>query len=127
MVYAPHARSCISIPFNEIPHLFVVMNDPCPDGHCLLVMVSSVKPNRKHDPSCILDDGDHPYIDHESYAVYRLADTMLVSHISKMVDLKYYEPRVDMDAAIFEKISAGLFASDETRNRVIKYANAVGV
>lgn len=127
MAYVPHARSCLSIPFNEVPHLFVVLNDPCPDGQCLLVMVSSVKPNRHYDPTCVLDDGDHPYIDHKSYIVYRLAEAMQVSRISKMVALKYYEPRMDMDPAIFQQICDGLFESDETRPRLINYAKKAGI
>lgn len=127
MAYIPHARACISIPFNEIPHLFVVLNDPCVDGLCLLVMVSSIREGRVHDATCILDDGDHPYIDHPSYIVYRLADTMPAARISKLVELKYYDPRVNMDPAIFARVLDGLFKSDETKQRVIKYANSVRI
>jgi len=127
MAYLPHARACLSIPFNEVPHLFVVLNDPCPAGECLLVMVSSIKDNRIHDAACVLDDGDHPYVDRPSYMVYRMAETMQAARISKMVELKYYEQRVNMDPAIFDKICAGLFASEETKLRIIKYAKAQGI
>ena len=90
-------------------------------------MVSSIKDNRIHDAACVLDDGDHPYVDRPSYMVYRMAETMQAARISKMVELKYYEQRVNMDPAIFDKICAGLFASEETKLRIIKYAKAQGI
>lgn len=127
MAYLPYQRACLSIPFNEVPHLFVVMNDPTADGDCLLLMVSSDKENRMHDTTCALDDGDHPYVDRPSHIVYRIAETMRAAHIARMVELKYYEPRVDMDVALFERVADGVFASDDTRQRIITFAKTCGL
>lgn len=127
MPYSPYKGACLSIPFNNVPHLFVVMNGPCKDGNCLLVMVSTIKPDQRYDDTCVLNAGDHAYINRPSYLVYRSAETMRAAHITKMVGLKYYEERDDMESKVFQRIVEGLFASEDTRGRIINYATSVGL
>lgn len=123
--YVPHRRACFLRPYNDVPHLFVVLNDPCKDGQCLCVMLSSVKPNRKHDAACMLKAGDHEFIKAETYLVYRLAEVERAEHITKMVGLNYYVLKSDMSEEAFAKVLAGLHSSDETRPRLITYINDV--
>ena len=96
-------------------------------GQCLTVMVTSIKEGRAYDAACVLDVGDHPYITKRSYLLYRMADAQLADHISKMVELSYYEVNEDMGAEVFERIARGLFDSEEVKMRVIRYANSVGI
>lgn len=127
MPYSPHRRACLLIPFNDNPHLFVVLNDPCKDGYCLLVMVSSIKNDRPYDGACLLNQGEHEFIAHPSYVVYRLANLARAIHISNMVDKKYYIEKPDIEEEIYERVITGLIASDETRPRIIEYAKNVGI
>jgi len=73
--YIPYRTASYLAPVPDIHHLYAVMNDPCPEGLCLMVNVTSIRA-RYHDPACLLDDGDHPFIQHPSYMLYRLAATM---------------------------------------------------
>jgi hypothetical protein len=125
--YAPYKGATILAPYNEVPHLFVVMNDPCKDGLCLLVMVTSIKPNKHYYSACILDVGDHPFLRHPSHVLYRMAEPVRMTHIVKMVDLHYYTPKDDLDASIFSRVAGGVYASDDTPLRIIRYAKANGI
>ncbi|GAB9205978.1 hypothetical protein BDS110ZK18_22570 [Bradyrhizobium diazoefficiens] len=127
MAYVPYRQACLLRPFNEKPHLFAVLNDPCGEGLCLSVMVSSIKEGRNHDKACILDPGDHEFIKVPSYLVYRLAETDAVTHISAMVEKKYYITKDNVSDEVFKRIVAGLHASDEVRPRIVSYAKKNGI
>src|SRR5687767_10744894 len=126
MGYDPHQGAALLIPFNNVPHLFSVMNDACENHSCLLIMISSIKSNKAHDPTCILRPGDHDFIRHESFLVYRLAREVHKAHLAKMVDQRLYFEKNDFREDVFRRIAAGIFDSDETRGVVRKYANNVG-
>ena len=127
MPYAPYKGATILAPYNEVPHLFVVMNDPCPDGFCLLVMITSIKPNKHYDRACVLGPGDHPFLKHPSHVLYRMAEPVRASRIVKMVGLHYYTPKDDLDPTVFSRVADGVYASDDTPLRIIRYAKANGV
>lgn len=124
MGYAPYELGAILIPYNEALHLFAVMNDPCADGLCLLLMVTSIKPKRSFDGTCILNDGDHEFLRHQSYIAYRIAQQARAVHIGRMVDQGFYQRKEDWEASVFNRIAAGLYASPETARGMIKYAQA---
>jgi hypothetical protein len=127
MPYKPSCGDCLLIPYNNVPHLFVVMNDPCKDKLCLLVMVSSIKENRHHDDACILKKGDHDFISRRSYVVYRLAETSLASHITNMVEKNFYVRKGTLSNEVFNRIVDGLETSSETRPTMLKFAREVGL
>ena len=114
-------------PFNEKQHLWIVMNDECAAGQCLLLMVTSVYPTRKSDESCLLNIGDHPFIMHPSYIAYRLAQMPRAQHIRKMLASKFYIPKEDFSGPVFARIAGGIFTSDEASGAVQKYAAAIGL
>ena len=122
MPYAPYEMAGLLMPYNENPHLFAVMNDPCKDGLCLVLMVTSVKLNRYHDATCLLTIGDHPFIRHPSWIAYRIAETPRAGHISNMVDKKLFVPKEGWTPAVFNRIAAGIYTSDDTRGAIEKYA-----
>lgn len=127
MSYSPYVRACLLIPFNDKPHLFVVLNDPCEDELCLLVMFSSNKDGKYHDPACVLQKGAHEFIDKATHVVYRLANTIAASHISNMVEKRYYIPKEDLSVETFAEVVSGLHSSDETKPFAIKYAKKNGI
>jgi hypothetical protein len=125
--YRPYQKAGLLIDYNGSPHLFVTMNDPCPDGLCLLIMVTSVKQGRHYDSACVLDVGDHPFIRHPSFCLYRLAECIRAQHIAKMVDAGVYATKADFSPTVFVRIASGLYASPEVRPRIVTYARAQGV
>lgn len=86
-------------------------------------MVTSIKLGRKYDDACELDVGDHPYLTKPSYLLYRMAECTSVRHIVNMVAKQYYNPRQDMSDPVLIKIIDGLYDSEDTKARIIKYAN----
>lgn len=127
MAYQPYRGATLLIPYNNAPHLFAVLNDPCKDGLCLLVMLTSIKEGRVHDPACTFAGGEHEFINKPSYILYRMAEHVMARHISNMVEKGYYTPKADLDAAQLARVTAGLFDSEETRLKMIKYATACGL
>jgi hypothetical protein len=127
VAYAPYRKAALLIPFNDVPHLFVVMNNPDKDGLCLLVMISSTKQGRSHDKACLLKAGDHEFIKHDSHIVYRLAYHSPSVHVSNMVQRKLYSEKTDVSDELFSRISEGLRTSDETTPAILRYAKEVGI
>lgn len=127
MPYAPYRGACLFIPYNDVPHLFVVLNDPCKDGLCLLVMASSIKQNRHHDSACLLDKGDHDFITKPTYIVYRIAYQARAVHISGLVEKGYYKIADDASDDLLQRVTQGLFVSDELTGTMDKYARSVGL
>jgi len=121
---SPYKRSSLLAPFNELPHLFAVLNDPCRDGLNLLVMITSIKEGRIYDQACVLKSGDHPFIIRPSYLLYRMAETVKTQHISKMIKSRYYLKKEDFEAPVFQRIANGIYTSDETKLRILNYAKA---
>lgn len=127
MAFVPYKGATLLIPYDDVPHLFVVLNAPCKDGLCLLAMVTSIKENRYHDSACILKVGDHKFIKWDSYVLYRLATYAKSAHISNMVTKGLYIQREDVKTDVLERIIAGLWDSDNTTGATLKYAKSVGL
>ena len=90
-------------------------------------MLTTLKVDRPCDKACVLTADEHEFIRHDSYIVYRLADTALAAHVSNMVEKRLYTPKQDVSEAVFKKIVAGLYASDNTKPRILRYAESVGL
>lgn len=103
------------------------MNDPDPQGQCLLVMATSIKKGRNCDPGCKLAAGCHSFISRPTYILYRLAACSPAAHIGNMVDKKYYTQKSDVSQDVYDLIRKGLYASDETRQVILGYARSVGI
>lgn len=125
--YVPYRTASFLGEINEIHHLFAVMNDPCGLSRCLVINVTSIKDGRYYDAACVLNAGDHPFIKHPSYMLYRLADTVRSDRIGKFVDLNYYLTKQDWHPDVFQRIIDGIRSSDDTSGRIVKYADTNGI
>jgi hypothetical protein len=122
MTYTPYKGACLLMPYNEVPHLFFVLTATCPNGNCLITMLTSIKAGRYYDRACVLDVGDHDFIKAQSYILYRMAEQPRASHISKMVSKGYFVPRSDASNEVLIRVCDGLVASDDARLSDVKYA-----
>ncbi len=121
MPYVPFKKGTLLIPYNNINHLFVIVTGKCGNGQHLIVNFTTVRPNIAHDPACIVEAGDHPFIKAQSYALYRSADIQDADRLTKMVGLQYYKPQNDASDALLIKMRAGIRGSQYTPRRIINY------
>ncbi|MDX9972581.1 MAG: hypothetical protein RBU21_06295 [FCB group bacterium] len=57
--------------------------DVYPSKAVVLVPMTSQSPDKRIDPSCLLNPGDHPCCKHPSFIDYRYAETFLLSELEK--------------------------------------------
>lgn len=125
--YVPYRKAGLLIPFNEVPHLWAIMNDECSAGLCLTIMITSIRAGKYYDPACVLNAGDHSFIQHPSYLLYRMAETLPANRISRLVSKNYYITKDDFDSVVFARIAEGIRKSEDTPLRIVRYANENGI
>ena len=121
MTFVPSKKSTLLIPSGETNHLFVILTDACSQHQHLLVSFSTIRQECFHDPSCIVTEGEHPFIKRPSFLAYNHARTELHSHLVKCVSGWTFRPHAPVTDDLFEKICRGLIESDHTPNRIKKY------
>jgi len=135
-LFVPLKRATLLIPSGtendkDRKHLFVLLTDPQDDdagNKCvLLVSLSTVKPNLPHDKTCILYQGDHPFIKRESYVVYQMARIEEVAKILRGVKSGQLVAQAPMDGAIFARVCKGFEESRLTPPKLLDfYRKATG-
>jgi hypothetical protein len=93
---------------NNKEHLHVVVAGPNKNGTFIWVSVYSVKNGIYHDPTCILNGGSHPFLPNKSYIAYNFATFQKMSHLNKMVGLRYYRQSADLDPADLARTRHGM-------------------
>ena len=92
-----------------------------------MLMVTTIYPDHQYDPACLLSTGDHEFITRPSYVLYRMADTMPAGLITGYVKRQVSFAKPDLSTELFERMANGIFASDETRGRIITFARKAGL
>lgn len=124
MAYVPYKGGTLLIPTgNSGYHLFVILTDRCAAGQHLLANFTSVPDTGAYDQTCLINPGEHPFVKHPSYVMYRLAEVQLAVRLTKMVNSMFYRVGDDADAALVAKMRAGIPVSLFTRQFVIQYNN----
>lgn len=114
----PHALGdCFLIPSGGKHHLFTIVLGPeplegyGPNDQVVLVSVTTIKPDAPHDTACVLQAGDHPFITHDSYVLYRKPEIRTVQEVDKMIETMGWQPREACTPAVHARIVAGLRTS----------------
>ena len=113
-------------------HMFVVVCGPIlrrsPDypfpqsGEVLLVPIHSYNPNHpKHDATCLLEKGDHPFIVHTSYVNYRSARHNSEKYLLQKINSREYRTDQPMDEQIVQRIHNGFYKTRHYKNFVFDY------
>jgi hypothetical protein len=88
-------------------HLWIIISDPGQDAEkVLIVNMTSWKPQK--DQACILDVGDHPYIQHRTCINYREAKVVTLEQLHQLQDsgkIKILDP---LSPALLKKIRAAV-------------------
>lgn len=91
-------------------HLWVVVNNPAAHGgEAVIVNVSTQRPGAE--TTCVLSEGEHPFIQHQSYVRYQSARKVGVPALQAAVKAGLLKPRAAVNAALLAKIKAGAQAS----------------
>lgn len=126
-IYSPYRKGTVLAPVGGSNHLHVICNDPVhyPINGCDCVLVVNITtvypPPAMYDPACILHNGEHPFITHDSYVFYADAIIWKVPNVISRQQSGELIPKPDMDEAIFQRIISGFEASDFTLPRIKKF------
>jgi hypothetical protein len=107
------------VPSGPDQHLFIVCNDTCKLGLNLLVNISSYYDGC--DKTCLLDEGDHPFVKHLSYVFYARAILSHAAQIDRGLNGKILKPQPDMIEEVFRRVEAGITVSPDTPGNILKY------
>lgn len=103
-------------------HLWFVIAKSNPTGNIAVVNITHHRPGtRDEDGSCVLVEGDHPFIDRDSDVRYADARTFTPAQQKMMEGAPdAYPPRQKAAREIVEKMRAGAKVSDQTPQKVQK-------
>ena len=91
-------------------HLWLIINDPSAHaGVALIVNVSTLRPNAE--TTCLVQQGEHPFIQHDSYVRYGSARSANVADLEKLVKAGRLRLHQAAGTALLEKVRAGAKAS----------------
>ena len=98
-------------------HLFflilgpVVLADYGSAPQLAMVSATTLRDGVPHDPACVLEAGDHPFIQHRSYLAYRYMRLDASTHVEKMVSGAVWKPHDPCPADLLQRIVAGVCQS----------------
>ncbi len=122
-IYQVLRKGTILIPTGPCEHLHVICNNPVfyPNlvKECVLaVNLSSVNKLIEYDKTCILKIGEHPFIKHDSYILYRKAEILGVNSISRNIDDGSFSTHETFSDVTFEKVLDGFAISKEVKPKI---------
>ena len=126
-MFLPNRKASILVPSGpahdpDRKHLFIVLSDPVTDEKVvLLVSISSVKPDRWNDDSCLLYPGDHPFIKKNSFVDYSSARIEPGDKLLRGVKAGKLIPQDPVSDDVFERICAGVMASKRTPRNIKQF------
>ncbi len=109
-------------------HLFVVLFDPNTypsEGFgkrlCIVsVNFTSVTAEKRIDSACIIEAGEHPFIQHQSYVFYEKIQIIDHEHVCTCVRTGVYRPAQKVSVELLERIVTGIQASSFTPRKFKK-------
>ncbi len=104
----------------ELCHLHIVCTDPCSKGRQLIVSVSSWR-NDLCDSTCILDQGDHSWLTHKSWVVYRAAKIEDAGTLDNGVQKNIFVEKDAIDGDVLDRILNGVCGSPHSKRVIKKY------
>lgn len=115
MPFSVEARATLHFPTPpDNYHLFVILTNPVPPaGQVLMVPICTVRKN--HDGTCILQPGDHVFIQHESYVAYAKCRVDQADTLHKGIDTGLITDRGLLAEKVFARILAGAKKSSQIK------------
>lgn len=98
-------------------HLFMLIVGPVvvqnygQHEQMLMVSATTLRPELPHDNACVLNAGDHPFIQHPSYVTYRHARLDARAHIVEMVRSGVWVPHEPCSDDLAARVLYGMRVS----------------
>lgn len=102
-------------------HLFVICTDECPNGYFLIVPISTLI-NNLCDTTCVLQEYEHQFLKHQSYALYRFSRIEHRNTITNGINQSAFKIMDDMNGQTFARVRNGICKSPHTPRRIRVYA-----
>ena len=99
-------------------HLWIVVSAPS-EGEVVTVSVSTKRKNSE--PLMLLQNGDHPFIRHDSVIDYKFSRIRIVDDIETAIRNGVAKTRERISEVILKRVQSGLLDSDFTPNGVRHY------
>lgn len=99
-------------------HLWIIITPPS-EGEVVTVCV--VTAHKRSERLVVLNDGDHPFIKHESVIAYRFSKIREIGDIEAAIAAKAARKREPISGDILRRVQGGLIESDFTPNDVRFY------
>jgi hypothetical protein len=106
-------------PRGGVKHLFIVVHKA--SDRILLVNVSSLKVGVECDTSCVLRQGEHPFIDHDSFVVYSQVFFALESYIDGQIRHGICKRQDPVTNDVLERIGRGAAISESIPEKYRQY------
>lgn len=124
--YIPYKKGTVLAPSGPSKHLHIICSDPIFNVEmgceCVLVVnISSVPKSGIYDNVCVLDAGEHGFIRHASYLVYKLSVLWRVPTLSNKVDSGEYQVECDVTDELISKVMKGFELSDHTPFKILRF------
>lgn len=87
----------------------------------LLVNITSIKENKFYDKTCIVGNGDHPFLKHDSYVAYKHADCRSSAAIQRCLSSGQFIQQEAIGPDMMEKVLAGFHESLFTSPWVLEH------
>lgn len=110
----PYQKGALLIPSGpaDKKHLYMILTDSCADSKHLLISISSIKPERFFDDSCVIEPGEHAFIRHASYVLYSKPEIYSRRKILQNLERWYFSKKDDVSDELFKKIVDGFYSSE---------------
>jgi hypothetical protein len=108
------------------------MNDPFLDPikreKCvLLVDFCTYDPQKQHDPTCILDCGDHEFIKHPTFVDYKRAAIKRSEPLECDLRRGVHRPSTAISEDVYQRILQGFLISPDVERKIIRFIRHAGL
>jgi hypothetical protein len=120
-----HEKAALLVPSGpshdpDRKHLHIVCCDPDGDGNVVIVGITTYT-NDLCDQTCRLQAHEHPWLNHESYVLYRSAQIITAAALQGGINNGEIATRADMNAQVFLRVRNGLCNSPHTKRKVKRF------
>jgi hypothetical protein len=95
-------------------HLWVIVSDP-EQEYVLTVNLSSVRRGRHHDDTCILTDGEHDHVHHDTWVYFKAAMLHPSALLRRALRERMFDSGTPVSPAVLERIRRGFMESPHAK------------
>jgi hypothetical protein len=113
-------------PGEDQKHLHILLTDICPAGYLLAVPIQTVYAGEYYDSTCLLREGDHPFITHLSWVAYHKSVLLSSSRLIEQFTNFSYIIKDAATAELLGRVGSGLMVSKRATKKIRTYFSTNG-